>query len=385
MKKRIVFIINRLGIGGVERAFVALCNSLVLTFDIQVLLIDKSNAVLLNNLAEDVDVLSVDPKVLKYMKCDKDSRKNLNVGENLYKLFIRILSKTKYKTKYEKYITSEFKSINCDYAVSYTGYPGIWDTIAEQIQAKEKFVYIHNNPYALGIDKINNISAYYERFHKIICVSKDIRNKMYIISPELREKLYVSYNLLDTNIIDLMSREENPFQNDNKHHIITVARIENRSKRFDRVVEIVKMLIKKGHKDFIWHIIGDGEDKEMVSEWITSSKLQEHLIIEGFQENPYKYIKNADLFVLTSDYEGLPVTLMEVRYLKIPAITTDFSCAKEIIENGSTGYICTTGVEEVAQKICSILYDAGTKERIRSFLNADDYGLEGDFDYNCLY
>ena len=384
MKKKIVFVINRLGIGGVERSLVSLCNSLCERFDLSILIIDRKSVDLIGELSPSIEYQYANKAVSSYMKSDKLAKSELNVLQNLYKAFIRFLDLIHLKKRYELFIARKMRHIKCDIVVSYTGYPGVWDSVVESINATNRLVYIHNNPYALNLNKIN-IAVYYQRFDIILCVSRDIKDKMISLSSDIADKLYVSYNLINKKLIDEKSREPNPFIKDGKKKIITIARIENRSKRFDRIINVVKTMINKGYSNFSWHIIGDGIDRGQLVKWITEEHLQDYIILEGYQDNPYKYIKNADLFVLTSDYEGLPVTLMEVRYLNVIAITTCFSCATEIIDNGITGYVCDFNTDTIANTIIAVLFNENEKKRLISSLESNKVELMGEFDYSSLY
>lgn len=382
-KKRILFVNNKLCIGGVERALIALVNSLQKEFDVTVLLLEKESIDLIDELSSEVKIKFCKKSIAAYMRCDKNAKESLNVLQNIYKAFIRILNRIGLKKMYEKILSIKSDNEAYDCAISYTGYPGIWDAVTERTDARRKFVYIHNNPYALGLDKID-FAKYYSGFEKIICVSEDVQNKVKRIAPEVEEKLCVAYNLINRELIDKKAGEVCPYKSDQKKRIVTIARIENQSKRFDRIIDVVKKMISDGYQNFSWYIVGDGIDRRIIGKWIAEANLQDYIILEGFQNNPYTYMKYADLFVLTSDYEGLPVTLMEARYLKLPAVTTNFSCASEIIENNVTGFVCSTDISELATKIEDVLYNKNTREIIMTSLQNDKGILRGTFDYKCL-
>ena len=71
----------------------------------------------------------------------------------------------------------------------------------------------------------------------------------------------------------------------------------------------------------LW-IIGDGEDRKMYQEEVKHQKLTTRIKFFGTKKNPYPYMKKADYIILTSDYEGFPVTYLEAIALNIPIITT---------------------------------------------------------------
>lgn len=74
---------------------------------------------------------------------------------------------------------------------------------------------------------------------------------------------------------------------------------------------------------------------------IQENKLQRNVIFLGYQKNPYKYINQADVFVLSSEYEGLPNVMMEAMFLGKPvAVTHSIPYIKQVVINGINGYSC---------------------------------------------
>ena len=85
-------------------------------------------------------------------------------------------------------------------------------------------------------------------------------------------------------------------------------------------------------------ILGDGPDRSTLETSIDRLGLREHVQLLGFVANPYRYIKNSDLFVLSSLWEGLPTVLIEALYLGTPIVSTDCpSGPREILQEGKFG------------------------------------------------
>ncbi|MDD3409220.1 MAG: glycosyltransferase [Eubacteriales bacterium] len=364
-KKSILFITSNLGIGGVERALVALSNSLCNSFEVSILVFDPSNNKLGEELNKDITVTIVEPKYQFYCVADKGHRDRITNSQRLFKLYLRLTEMLGIKKAFERIFFRSFKKLSFNYAVSYAGYPGPWDTVARLCRAEHKYAYVHSNPYALGIDKVAPYE-YYAEFDKLVCVSQDIKRKLSEIEPRLCPKCVVEYNLIDRVRIDHLARGKSPYKENGLYKIVTVARLENNSKRFDRLVDTASCMVKMGFMNFSWHIVGDGADYNSIKELIDERKLNGYLYMEGFQTNPYNYIKNADLFVLTSDYEGLPVTMMEANYLGVPMVVTDFSCAGEIVYNGINGFIVEKNSTDIALKVISLMESKELYTRIKS-------------------
>ena len=104
------------------------------------------------------------------------------------------------------------------------------------------------------------------------------------------------------------------------YNFVTVGRLD-KEKNFGRILDICKCL-SADKIDYIWYVIGDGPLRESIEKQINRLNLQENVILLGRLENPYPVMKQCDIFVLLSDYEGTPVTIDEAVVLDLPIIST---------------------------------------------------------------
>ena len=86
--------------------------------------------------------------------------------------------------------------------------------------------------------------------------------------------------------------------------------------------------VLKKNPDYKWLILGDGEDKEKLENKIKEYNLEDKLILKGKVSNVEDYYKNSALYVMTSRFEGLPMTLLEAKNFKLPIVS--FDCQTEI-------------------------------------------------------
>ncbi len=115
----------------------------------------------------------------------------------------------------------------------------------------------------------------------------------------------------------------------------------------------------------LW-LCGDGPLRGDVERRISELGLGDAVDVLGFQDNPFTLMRRADLFVLTSDFEGLPNALIEAQGLGLPAVATRCPFGPdEIIEDGVTGRLVELGdAEGTAQAILEILGDSGLRQRM---------------------
>lgn len=163
----------------------------------------------------------------------------------------------------------------------------------------------------------------------------------------------------------------NPIENINEEacdinlkQIISVGRL-TYQKGFDMLCEVAKEVLKD-NKEWTWIILGDGEDREKLQDKIKEYNLEGKLILKGNVSNIGDYYKSSSLYVMTSRFEGLPMTLLEARSYKLPIVS--FNCLTgpaEIVENKVNGYLISPdNVSAMTNKINILLND---KDRLKTF------------------
>jgi glycosyltransferase involved in cell wall biosynthesis len=124
--------------------------------------------------------------------------------------------------------------------------------------------------------------------------------------------------------------------------IITIGRLTDQKDHLT-LIKALHLLNKEGIK-FKFYLVGQGSNYNNIYNSIQKYKLTDVVKLAGFKEKAYEYINSADLFILTSKYEGLPNVLLEAQYLGIPIISSDCPTGpKEILMNGKAGTLYKTG------------------------------------------
>lgn len=140
------------------------------------------------------------------------------------------------------------------------------------------------------------------------------------------------------------------------HKIITVGRLHNQ-KNQKLLIEALKEILPK-YKNLILEIYGEGELKEELNYIINKYNLGNHIFLKGTTTEIYQKIKEASIFVLTSNYEGIPNVLLEAMALGVPCISTDCKPGgvREIIKNMENGIIIPCNdVEALKESIIFLL------------------------------
>ena len=119
--------------------------------------------------------------------------------------------------------------------------------------------------------------------------------------------------------------------------ILTIGRLANQ-KGYDIALEACKKLKEKGI-NFRWYVLGKGPLKEEIEKYIIKNNLSKHFILLGVEANPYPFIKNTDIYVQTSRFEGFGLALAEARMLNVPIVTTRFDAVYNQMIDGKNGLV----------------------------------------------
>lgn len=226
--------------------------------------------------------------------------------------------------------------------------------ILNHIKAKRKIAWIHNNPQKLGYGHDDSIGRF-KQFDGIVNVSYDCKKIFDSIVPEFVARSYVVYNMYNISEIKRKALEYDVPKDNNIVRFLTVARVSNKQKRIDRIVNVCHKLTVEGYKDFEWIIVGDGPDRQKLQEVVNRENIGDVVKFVGLQRNPYPYMLSSDAFVLTSLYEGLPMTVREAQILGCPTLTTSFGAASEAVVHKANGEICENSEEGIFDMVKSIL------------------------------
>ena len=109
-------------------------------------------------------------------------------------------------------------------------------------------------------------------------------------------------------------------------------------KAYDRLLRVHKRLQQEGFDYDLW-ILGEGEGRPMLEQFIEKNDLADSVRLFGFQDNPYPFVNAADLLVCSSRYEGFSTFVTEGLILGKPIVTTDCAGMRELLGDSEFGLI----------------------------------------------
>jgi glycosyltransferase involved in cell wall biosynthesis len=241
---------------------------------------------------------------------------------------------------------------------------------------KTKLVYwSHTSFKAIQAVKLKSISNQITAFFSelVICLTKsdegNYRKKTFA------RRIVQLYNPIDKQLENIRTTYD-PKSN----KIISVGRL-TAVKNFELLVDVAKKVLEK-HPEFSWHIFGSGERKENIAQKIIENRLEDKLILMGQHNNIYEIYNSYAMMVMTSRFEGFPMTLLEGMAFKLPLISFDIPTGpNEIIKNEINGYLIEPfDVDEMAKKICLLIEN----NSLRQEFSSNNLKLIGEFNLESI-
>ena len=192
----------------------------------------------------------------------------------------------------------------------------------------------------------------YAKYDKVICVSNSVKN---IMEKEYGIKnVETIYNPIDTKTIIDKSNKNNDIPINNCFNLISIGRLV-RAKGYDRLIPIISKLVNEGINVHLY-LLGTGNELINLENLILKEKMNNHIHLMGFLENPYSFMKKMDLFVCSSRSEGYSLVIAEALTLGLPVISMNCSGPNELLDNNKYGRLCDS-YEELYKAIKSAITD----------------------------
>lgn len=333
MKKKILFINGHLNVGGVERSLVdLLCNLDYNKYEVDLLLLEDKGDYL-PQIPKNVNIVFVNlPKIC---------------GPFLKILFLNLLTFRWsmifsriiifFANKFGKYYLSKLRrvfALNSFYDVAIAYRPGFCADIAAYIaMAKNRIVWWHHGEINLSPSQIKSYNETWSLFDNVITVSYACKKMLEQNFTYPSNRIIVISNMVD--IVQILKKAGNlsPYNDTISTRIVSVSRL-FQEKHFEDVIIVAKRLVDTGVKDFHWYIIGDGDLREQLENLVDEQRVEKYITLLGKKDNPYPWLKYANIFVHPSYVESQGLTILEAMALNVPCVVCRSAGPSEFIVDG---------------------------------------------------
>ena len=243
--------------------------------------------------------------------------------------------------------------------------------VRERAKARKYAAWIHTDYTALSFDRRAELEMW-SGYDTICGVSEQVSRGFQTSFPELADKVRTIENILSKGLIDAQAREiQTEMKSDGVVSLLSVGRFCD-AKNFDNVPDICRRLVGDG-LDVKWYLIGYGGDEPLIRQKIAEAGMQDRVIILGKKDNPYPYMRDCDLYVQPSRYEGKAVTVREAQMLGKPVVITNYATSASQLEDGVDGVIVPMDNAGCAAGIAALLRNPARMRQLSENCAKRDY------------
>ncbi len=312
------------------------------------------------------------------------------VKHKLLKIAAFLLSRTKYRHRaYDKLVTPEVTGFLAPYdTICVMSEGSAYREAVSKIKDRRKIQWIHTDYCAWkDVDEWRrmitaNDGELYRNFDTIVVLTEGIKESFTDLYPHLAEKVAVNRNLIAVENITARARvkrypkqyilEQNTPEGVKKPmRFVTVGRVDHH-KAVDRLIRVMLRLRARGY-DFRWFFVGGGEGLEKYRDEALKCGLGDVVEFTGEVANPFPYVKNADVFALLSNFEGLPNTVYEALILGTPVLATDVGGIHTQVTEGETGWLADNDFNSIYLKLVWLLRHPEAVSEVRDKIQNYSY------------
>lgn len=363
--KKIIIVNNNMRIGGVQKSLYNLLWTIKDQYDVTLYLFHDSGCYEL-------------PPNVKVMHCDGSfrffgkSQRQCKGIEKCKRGFLRLMCRFFTRSFTVKLMHLGQKRVpgNYDCAIAYLQngnirnlYGGVQDFVIRCVNAKKKVSFLHCDYVQSGANEPQN-NRLMRKFDRIAACSDGCRYSFEQIMPQEKGKCRTVRNCHRFDEIRNLANQDTMVYSDDVRNVLMVTRLAH-EKGVERALKALSFAKKRGIAVRL-HLVGDGAMHDKMHEYAKTLDIEDAVVFYGEQRNPYRFMRNADLLLMTSFYEAAPMVIEEASALGLPTLTTQTTSSQEMI--GSNGWICENSQEGINEALCQVLLDSDALAQMKQKL-----------------
>ena len=323
MNRRILFYINAINGGGAERVIIQLAKHFSA---------DGYECRLLTSFRDEEFEYDIPDEIRR------DSIENKEIRDGRLKKNIRRI----------KELRNYCKEFEPAILVSFMAEPNFRAIIATRGIKTKCLISVRNDPDREYSGFLRPVGKWILPFSDGCVFQTELAQKWF--SKRLQKKSKVILNEVSHDFFNIV-------RDDTSKDIIAIGRLYEQ-KNYFMLIEAFSLIEDKTNENLM--IYGDGYQRGEIEKYIVNKGLVNRVFLMGQTSDIISVLKKAKIYVLSSDYEGLPNALMEALAAGVPSISTDCPCGGPamLIENGVSGYLCEVNNPRIlSEKMLKLLLD----------------------------
>ena len=371
VKKKIIIVNNNMKVGGVQKSLCNLLWSVYDEYDVTLCLFSKRGSYI-NEIPSRVKVIESRGPFRYFGISQAECKKHFSdkVKRGALALLCKIFGRSKIlklMLKFEGVIQDEF---DCAVAFLHNGrkksfYGGVQEYVLKCVKANRKIAFLHCDYEKCGANNENN-NCTIEQFDLVAACSEGCKSTFVSAVPRLKEKCTTVRNFHRYEEIHKLADNDTINYDVNTINLVIVSRLSH-EKGIDRAINVCAEEYRKGH-NITLHILGEGPMRGELEELAARLRISDRVIFHGEQSNPYRYMKNADILLMTSYHEAAPMVIDEAISLGLPVLTMQTTSSDEMVKDTQGGWVCENNSESFAITLDKLLNDLNAVELISNNL-----------------
>jgi glycosyltransferase involved in cell wall biosynthesis len=377
---------HKMNLGGTEKAMLSFIGALKCKGVRVTLLLLEDGGALRDEIPAWVDVQileifdSIKPVIFDppFSLC-KQQLKNSQIAKGITTLlrYARVKITKSWYYNYKVALDGFISTFHADIAIAYAG-PSDFISyfILHYVAAPKKYQWIH-----FDVSKIvfttNFGNKFYAQFDTVFCVSENAKIIFDKMFPQYANKTAVFKNIVSNSELIALAALGATFEdNIDGLRILTVGRLSK--EKGQQMIPVIVSKLKKDNFKFRWYLIGDGDLHHEISAAILHLDISDSLVLLGSKNNPYRYVKDCDVYVQTSFHEGYCLTVHEAKIFNKPVLTTCVASAANLIADNEDGLIVAISEEAIYDGVKLLLGSEDLRFSFSKNLKAADTTTEID-------